>query len=110
MRSLRDCLQELEDLREGPNQDLAVEIVMLSARLSRDEASRWIEAFGNPLADSAASSLLGLTAELNPEVIRQACIDMQGGKPINDTQLAIAMTGMVLQALIVFPEEPDTLH
>jgi hypothetical protein len=110
MRSLRDCLQELEDLREEPSHELAIEIVMLSAKLFRDEASRWVESFGNPLADPAASSLLSLTAALNPDVIRQACLDLHGGKSITDAELATSMTRMILQALIVFPEQSDPLH
>jgi hypothetical protein len=111
MRSLKDCLQDLDRSREGAKHELGVEIIVLAMKVTREEAFRWIELFGNPLLDPIASSLFSLTMELNPDVIRETCLDSYGDEnPIDEVLLATSMTEMVLQALIVFSKPAETRH
>jgi hypothetical protein len=111
MRSLRDCLKDLDGSLEDAAPELGAEIVVLAMKVTRDEAFRWIQSFGNPILDPIASMLFSLIVGLNPEVIRETCLDSHGDDaPIDDVLLATSMTRMILEALIVFPRKADVRH
>jgi hypothetical protein len=48
MRSLRDCLKVLYDSTKDLDPELGVQIIILAVKLTREQALRWIEVFGNP--------------------------------------------------------------
>jgi hypothetical protein len=111
IRSLRDCLQDLNEFPEGAKPELGVEIIVAATKVTWREASHWIELFGNPLLDPIASTLFSLTMELNPDVIRETCLVSQGDdEPIDEVLLATSMTRLILEALIVFPRLADVRH
>jgi hypothetical protein len=111
MRSLRDCLKALYDSAEDLDPELGVQIIVLAVKLTRDQAFRWIEVFGNPLVDPSASSVFCLAVGLNPEVIKHACLDShRHNEPMNDVLLAASMTKMTLEALIAFPASDGVRH
>lgn len=111
MRSLRDCLKALCDSAENLDPELGVQIIVLAVKLTREQALRWIEVFGNPLVDPSASSVFTLAVGLNPEVIKQACLVSHGhDEAMDDLLLAASMTRVTLEALIVCPSPDDVRH
>jgi hypothetical protein len=94
---------DLESCPEEAKPELAIEIIALATKITREDALRWVNSFGNPISDPIASSLFSLVLGLNPEVIEQTCLASDSdGDVLEDRGLAVAMTRLILQALIVF--------
>jgi ATP/maltotriose-dependent transcriptional regulator MalT len=111
MRSLLNSLCRLNDITKEERRELGLEIVAQALKLTREEAARWLDSFGNPILDATASSLLSIAVGLNPEVIRLTCLSREDADEfMEDEALATSMTRMTLEALIVFSKEHELRH
>jgi hypothetical protein len=111
MQSLLKSLRRLNDFTKETQHELGLEIVFRALKVTRDDAARWVDSFGNPILDPTASSLLSIAVGLNPEVIRQTCLAREEmDEFMDDETLARSMTRMTLEALIVFPRESELRH